>query len=135
MDNIVIDATGVFTDYTGNTISGIEEGSTYVVLQYPLGSHARDQVPAEMDIFVKITDTVTPNTPTTQDIQSRCSYSLGATPEDDVATDPIIFSNGGDFTNLELTPVVLLAGKELISEYGEDETATGPNFPFNYLLE
>jgi hypothetical protein len=103
-------------------------GDQLVVLQLPFGSFTPDQPAADVLVAASISNLADANTLLT--MQVRGGFQFGADALDNPATDPSII---GSYATAATTPTVLRLKKTYIGP--EDETATGPNFPRQYLIE
>lgn len=106
------------------------DGETLVVLRYPLGSNTPMQPPGCMDLTLMLGMPPDVQLGVPLDLEFTPVFTLGATADDDPATDPPIF---GTSLDLEVTPAVLIETKDILAP--EDETATGPNFTRTVRLE
>ena len=102
-------------------------GQQLVVLQPPFGSFTPDQPPAVINVSTNVSNLADANTPLT--ISATPGFFLGNDPLDNPATDPPIT---GATTTANFTPTVMKLSKTYIGP--EDETATGPNYPREYVL-
>ena len=102
-------------------------GYQLVVLQLPFGSFTPGQPTATIDIAATINSDVdlTPNLP----ITASAGFRYGNDPLDNPATDPSIV---GSAVTTSIKPILYRLTKKYIGP--EDETATGPNFPRQYLI-
>jgi uncharacterized repeat protein (TIGR01451 family) len=103
-------------------------GDQLVVLQLPFGSFTPDQPPVDLLVTTTLSPLADANTPLT--MKARGGFRYGADALDNPASDPSII---GSFANASTTPTVLRLKKTYLGP--EDETATGPNFPRQYLIE
>ncbi len=103
-------------------------GNQLVVLQLPFGSFTPTQPPADVLVTTALSNLADANF--ALNIQARGGFQYGADALDNPTTDPSII---GSFANTSTTPTVLRLKKTYIGP--EDETATGPNFPRQYLIE
>ena len=133
-DNDAGDATTgtVTSPFTGNDIV-LNVGTTYVALEYPLGSHVPTQGPAVMTLNNTLDGGLSAGVPLSEGISSRCGYKLGSDALDNPLIDPPLTTI---FNENSVTPSVMNPSKALTSQYGsgEGENTTGPNYPLQYNL-
>jgi uncharacterized repeat protein (TIGR01451 family)/fimbrial isopeptide formation D2 family protein len=104
-------------------------GNQLVVLQLPFGSFTPTQPPADVVVTAALSNLADAGTPLT--ILAHGGFQFGADPLDNPTSgDPSII---GSDTSASTTPTLLRLKKTYIGP--EDETATGPNFPRQYLIE
>ncbi|MFN8483234.1 MAG: isopeptide-forming domain-containing fimbrial protein [Anaerolineae bacterium] len=102
-------------------------GQQLVVLQPPFGSFTPDQPPAVIAVNANVSNLADASYPLT--ISATPGFFLGNDPLDNPATDPPIV---GATATANFTPTVMKLTKTYIGP--EDETATGPNYPRQYVL-
>ncbi len=102
-------------------------GDQVVVFQLPFGSFTPGQPTATINLSAHLSNLARLGTPL--DIKAEGGFALGADPLDDPATDPSII---GSSQTSPLTPTIIQLVKTYLGP--EQETATGPNFPEQYLL-
>jgi len=125
---------------TGEVITGLTLGDTYLVLEYPLGSIAPDQEAAGMDITLKIEATATPQVAIPNGIQTRVGFAFG----EDALNNPVldtplydpagVFDTAFNFNSTEVTPLIAAVNKSISGLHGDNENATGPNHPVTYTV-
>ncbi len=98
-----------------------------VILQMPFGSFTPDQPAAPVTINTMLSNMA--DVGTALAIQSQAGFMYGNDPLDNPATDPPIV---GAVSSASTTPTLIKLKKIYIGP--EDETATGPNFPRDYLI-
>lgn len=123
--------TGLVTNPLTNTTALLPVGNTYRLYRLPLGSFVPGQPPVSIDFDATLSSVPPINIPLTNQIQSRCEFILGSDPLDNPNVDAPIFSA---FSTSTITPTLLTATKEMVTTDGEDETATGENFPVTYTI-
>jgi uncharacterized repeat protein (TIGR01451 family)/fimbrial isopeptide formation D2 family protein len=109
-------------------VTGGTPGDQLVVLQLPFGSFTPTQPMAEVLITATLSNMADANAPLT--IRARGGFQYGADPLANAPADPTII---GSYQNVATTPTLMRLKKTYIGP--EDETATGPNFPRQYLIE
>ncbi|MBI1294077.1 hypothetical protein GC175_03850 [bacterium] len=102
-------------------------GDDLVVLLLPFGSFTQGQPAAEVTVNVNLSNQADLGTPLS--ISASAGFQFGADPLDNPATDPSIT---GVTASTTFTPTLFTLTKTYIGP--EDETATGPNFPRQYLI-
>lgn len=123
--------TGLVTNPITGATTLLPVGSTYVVLDLPLGSFVADQTAVTVTVNATLAGGLPNGVLLTQNLQGRCGFALGADPLDNPTTDPVIQSA---FATATVTPTVLKARKSMVTVHGEGETATGPDFPVTYTV-
>lgn len=103
-------------------------GYSLLVIEYPFGSFAPEQPPAEMITNLKMALNATVGLPL--NITALPIFRFGNDPLDDPTVDPPIY---GEAKNITIIPSVIRINKRAVLH--EDETATGPNYPFDYIIE
>ena len=116
-----VDNTGAAVQVCGTS------GDKLVVLQLPYGSFTPGQPPAELTINATMSNLADLGTALT--IQGRGGFQYGADPLANPTTDPSIVSS---FVSGNVTPQLLTLTKSYVGP--EDETATGPNYPRQYVI-
>ena len=102
-------------------------GDQLVVLALPFGSFT----PGQPEAIVQVTTNVSPlaDVGTALQVQAQAGFYLGDTPVDDPTNDPSIIGPAVDGTT---TPELLRLTKTYLGP--ENETATGPSYPQQYLV-
>ncbi|MBE2900270.1 hypothetical protein DNK57_05545 [Methanothermobacter thermautotrophicus] len=112
---------------TRNTTTG-NPGYRLIIIEYPFGSFAPDQPPATITANMKMALNASLGTPL--NITARPIFRFGNNPLDDPSTDPPVY---GETQQASIKPTVLKVNKRAILH--EDETATGPNYPFDFVID
>ena len=102
-------------------------GDQLVVLQLPFGSFTPDQPPAPISVTTQLSNLA--DVGTALQVRARGGFRYGNDALDNPTTDPTIF---GATASSSVKPTLLLISTTYIGP--EDETATGPNFPRQYLI-
>ncbi|NTV35930.1 MAG: hypothetical protein HGA53_03165, partial [Anaerolineaceae bacterium] len=102
-------------------------GDKLVTILMPFGSF----VPGQPDVTVNISATMSnlADVGTALTVQTRGGYMYGNDEYDNPQTDP---SMVGGFTSSSIKPTLMTLTKTYVGP--EDETATGPNYPRQYLI-
>ncbi len=142
-----IDADGEVTNpVTGETLTGLPVNATYLVFELPVGSFTPDQTPLVLNIDVELASDVAPGVPLGTNATAIGVYALGEDALNNPGSDPVIRGEVGGVTvdpdpsyvgegsQASITPVLFIPDKTVQTIDGEDETATGPNFPVTYTL-
>jgi len=106
----------------------IPAGAELVTILLPFGDYQQTQPAAQIRITARFDPFADVNTPL--DVSIRGGFALGATAVNDPGTDPPILT---PFLTGTITPVQASISKSFIGP--ENETAAGPNFPRQYVLE
>ena len=128
VDAGIFPASGELLDPLTRNITTGPPGYHLIIIEYPFGSFVPEQPPATIITNLKMALNATIGTPL--NITARPIFRFGNNPLDDPADDPPIY---GEAKNATITPTVIKVNKRAILH--EDETATGPNYPFNYTIE
>lgn len=123
--------TGTVTNPITNTLVTLPVGNIYRAYRLPLGSFVPGQTPVSMDFAATLSSAPPIGVTLTDQIQSRCGFSLGSDPLNNPNIDPPNFSA---FASSQVTPTLLVATKTMVTTDGEQETATGENFPVTYTI-
>lgn len=102
-------------------------GDQLVTILLPFGSFVPNQPAAEVTVQAHMSNLADVDSALT--IEARGGYQFGTTPLNDFRTDPSRFS---DYTSSSVTPTILKLKKTYVGP--EDETATGPNYPREYVI-
>ncbi|MCL4207221.1 MAG: isopeptide-forming domain-containing fimbrial protein [Pirellulaceae bacterium] len=110
-------------------------GDTLVVFQLPFGSFTPDQPPAVISVTADMSDFADLGVPLT--LTARAGFQFGNDPLDNPATDPSLVSQASTDSSTwtpsaSVTPTLIRLTKTYVGP--EDETATGPNFPRQYVI-
>ena len=114
------------TDFPGGTF---ENGDILLVALLPFGSFTPEQPAAVLNIDATLSDLA--DTDKTHDFSARGGFQYGNDPIENPSTDPSITQPTPD--DADLQPTLWDLSKVYIGP--EDETATGPNFTREYVLE
>ncbi|MDI6644595.1 MAG: hypothetical protein QME14_05995, partial [Methanobacteriaceae archaeon] len=116
-------ASGIIVNpLTGQNVSGTEGYHLYVLI-YPLGSFTPDQPTATLNVNAKLALDAELGVPLP--IQVNPAFRFGSSP-----TGTTAIYGPSDTSNIN--PTVIRLSKEAILP--EDETATGPNYPYIYRI-
>ena len=107
----------------------LAEGESLVVFQLPFGSYIEDQSALNLSVDVSMASTA--DVGTALDIQTRAGFQFGCDALDNPATDPS--DTEATFNTFSVTPTVFEMNKRYIGP--ENETATGPNYARQYVIE
>jgi uncharacterized repeat protein (TIGR01451 family) len=114
---------------TGNpVIINGPPGDQLVVFELPFGSYTPGQPPATITFTAHVSNLAAVNVPLT--LETEAGFQFGADPLNNPMTDPSII---GPQTMDTVTPSVLTVTKRYLGP--EQETATGPNYPQQYLIQ
>ncbi len=102
-------------------------GDELVVLQLPFGSFTPGQPTATIDVAAAVSNLADVGAPL--GIQARGGFRYGNDALDNPTTDPSVI---GTTASAAVTPTLMTLKTTYIGP--EDETATGPNFPRQYLV-
>lgn len=116
-------------DAAGNplVVTGIP-GETLIVLRLPFGSFTPDQTAADVQVRLQISSLADLDVPL--NIQASGGFAFGLDPAVNPLVDPPVF---GPSASLAITPKVLDLDKLYVGP--EQETATGPSYPREWLLK
>ncbi|MDI9618441.1 hypothetical protein, partial [Methanothermobacter sp.] len=117
----------ILNPLTRNITTGTP-GYRLIVIEYPFGSFTPEQPVAEVLANFKLAINSTLGLPL--NITATPIFRFGNDPLDNPSTDPPIY---GATVIHQVTPTVFRVKKRVILH--EDETATGPNYPFNYIID
>ncbi|TVQ01580.1 MAG: isopeptide-forming domain-containing fimbrial protein, partial [Planctomycetaceae bacterium] len=111
-------------------VTGLNPGDRFIVLRLPFGSFEPNQPPAVIEGTTNLSNLADLGVPLT--IQARGGYEFGADPlNNPTVDDPSLLL--GSFQDAVVNPTLVTLNKVYIGP--EDETATGPNFPREYILQ
>ncbi len=109
-------------------------GDELVTLQLPFGSFTPGQPAADVVVHTSLSNLAVLGTPLP--IEARAGFQYGADPLNDPSTDPSIVNsfsnNSATWSSESVTPTLIKLTKTYLGP--EQETATGPDFPHQYLL-
>ncbi len=156
--NVVVPGSGEVTNpVTGETLSGLPPGASYVVFELPVGSFSPDQAAIDVAMTATLASTPTPGVPLDTSIVAIGLFSLGMDPLDNAGADPVVRGDAstiwsddsnaetgvsvnpapaisGSATDSTVTPTIYQPSKRADTRFGEMETTSGPNFPITYSL-
>lgn len=124
-------ATGTVTNPLTHTTLLLPVGDVYRIYRLPLGSFVPGQTPVSIDFTAALSAIPAVNVPLINPVQTRCEFLLGSDPLDNPNVDPPLFSS---FLSSIVTPTLMTATKKMVTTDGENETATGQNFPVTYTI-
>jgi uncharacterized repeat protein (TIGR01451 family)/fimbrial isopeptide formation D2 family protein len=125
-----VDATGAPLSIMGRA------GDQLVVMQLPFGSFTADQPAADISISMSLSNLADLALPL--NLRARAGFQYGNDALNNPATDPSLVSDSEVNATLwseiaSIEPTLIRLNKQYIGP--EDETATGPNFVRQYVLE
>jgi uncharacterized repeat protein (TIGR01451 family)/fimbrial isopeptide formation D2 family protein len=115
-----------FTNQPLTCPAGFGAGDQLVVLEMPFGSFTPGQPPAEVEVTATGSNLADLETPLT--IRAGAGFRYGATA---TGSTPIVEAVGA-YDSADYEPTLLTFEKEYLGP--EDETATGPSFPRQYVV-
>ncbi len=133
---------------SGEVLSGLTPGSTYVVYEIPIGSTTPEQPALNFSVSVDLDPLHPPQSSVSDLVVAIGLWSLGGDPLDNPLVDPVIRNDAtaqgisvvpaanlqGAAASTDIVPQVYIPSK-ILSEIDGNGTATGPNFPVAYTLE
>jgi fimbrial isopeptide formation D2 family protein/uncharacterized repeat protein (TIGR01451 family) len=116
-------------DAAGNplTVTGTP-GETLVVLRLPFGSFTPDQTAADVQVKLQVSSSADLGVPL--NVQASGGFAYGLDPLLNPGTDSPVF---GPSTGLTITPTVIAVDVDYVGP--EQETATGPSYPREWLVK
>ena len=144
---IVVPISGQVTNpITGEVLSGLTPGLTYVLVEIPLGTVTPETPPVAFNFSATMSGTATPGVTLSQPITAAALFAYGTDPLDNQSSDPVVRnsipgvtvapipSTQGAAAQAPVTPVLYVPTKTAATLDGNG-TATGPNYPIVYTLE
>lgn len=142
--NLPVPPSGIVTNpITGEELSGLTPGLTYLVLQPPLGSFPPGQPPIDFIVSYDLANTVTPEVALADPITCVGMFALGTDALNNPTADPPVRN---EFAAITIDPVPDLQGlateatvtpilyrpEKSVAILNDD--VTGPNYPMAYDL-
>ena len=117
-------------DNAGNAVPvTLAAGESLVVFQLPFGSFIENQSALNLSVEAFVASTA--DAGTVQNIKTRAGFQFGCDALDNPTTDPS--DTEDSFNTFSFTPTIFKMNKRYVGP--ENETATGPNYERQYIIE